>query len=200
MAKEKKVWKTAAGDVVPAEVVSAHDKRKEIAVNRIAKSASKVSESLKELKVLISSEVEKVYKEHMRIKGVDSTKAKGNYTLYNYDKSWMISIKNSEVIAFDDNINVVKQLLDDYIEDVTNDSNSDIRLLVQNAFRTKKGQLDKARLLSLFSYEIKHDLWLRAMDELKASIDIQSSKMYVQVFERNAEGEYVAVPLSLSSV
>lgn len=200
MAKEPKIWKTAAGEVVPAEIISGHDKRKEQAVNRIAKQALKASDVLRDLKSLINNEVTKVYEEHLRIKNIDHNKAKGNYTLYNFDKSWMISIKNSEIIAFDDNINVVKALLDEYIEDVTNDSSSDIRLLVQNAFRTKKGQLDKARLLSLFQYEIKHPIWQRAMDELKSSIDIQSSKMYVQVFQRDEQGEYTAIPLSLSNV
>lgn len=200
MAKEKKVWKTAKGEIVPAEVVSAHDKKKEKVVLKIAKQALTVSKLLVELKAITESDVNKLYNEHLRIKGIEPGERKENYTLYSFDREWKIEISRADTVTFDDNINVVKQLLDEYIEDVTNQASSDIQVLVQSAFKTRKGQLDKARLFSLFQYEIEHPLWKRAMEELKQSIDVQSSKKYIKIMRRDENEEYVLVPLSFSAV
>lgn len=200
MAKEKKVWKTAKGEIVPAEVVSAHDKKKEKVVLKIAKQALNVSKLLVELKAITESDVNKLYNEHLRIKGIEPGERKENYTLYSFDREWKIEISRADTVTFDDNINVVKQLLDEYIEDVTNQASSDIQVLVQSAFKTRKGQLDKARLFSLFQYEIEHPLWKRAMEELKQSIDVQSSKKYIKIMRRDENEEYVLVPLSFSAV
>jgi hypothetical protein len=200
MAKEKKVWKTAKGEIVPAEVVSAHDKKKEKVVLKIAKQALTVSKLLVELKAITESDVNKLYNEHLRIKGIEPGERKENYTLYSFDREWKIEISRADTVTFDDNINVVKQLLDEYIEDVTNQASSDIQVLVQSAFKTRKGQLDKARLFSLFQYEIEHPLWKRAMEELKQSIDVQSSKKYIKIMRRDENEDYVLVPLSFSAV
>lgn len=200
MAKEKKVWKTAKGEIVPAEVVSTHDKKKEKVVLKIAKQALTVSKLLVELKAITESDVNKLYNEHLRIKGIEPGERKENYTLYSFDREWKIEISRADTVTFDDNINVVKQLLDEYIEDVTNQASSDIQVLVQSAFKTRKGQLDKARLFSLFQYEIEHPLWKRAMEELKQSIDVQSSKKYIKIMRRDENEEYVLVPLSFSAV
>jgi len=200
MAKEKKVWKTAKGEIVPAEVVSAHDKKKEKVVLKIAKQALNVSKLLVELKAITESDVNKLYNEHLRIKGIEPTERKENYTLYSFDREWKIEISRADTVTFDDNINVVKQLLDEYIEDVTNQASSDIQVLVQSAFKTRKGQIDKARFFPLFQYEIEHPLWKRAMEELKQSIDVQSSKKYIKIMRRDENEEYVLVPLSFSAV
>lgn len=200
MAKEKKVWKTAKGEIVPAEVVSVHDKKKEKVVLKIAKQALTVSKLLVELKAITESDVNKLYNEHLRIKGIEPGERKENYTLYSFDREWKIEISRADTVTFDDNINVVKQLLVEYIEDVTNQASSDIQVLVQSAFKTRKGQLDKARLFSLFQYEIEHPLWKRAMEELKQSIDVQSSKKYIKIMRRDENEEYVLVPLSFSAV
>jgi len=199
MAKTKQ-WLTAKGETVPADIVSAHDKRKEKAVMRIVKCAEKAHEALKDLKATASAETDKVYAEHLRIRGVETGASKGNYTMYNFDKSVKVEINNSDSISFDDGIETVKQLLDKYIEDVTNEASSEIRMLIQGAFKTRKGQLDKARLFSLFQYHIEHPIWMQAMDALKASIDVQSSKKYMKISKRNENGEYVNIPLSLSAV
>lgn len=200
MAKQQKQWKTSRGEDVPASAISAYDKRKESAVDRIMRKANHAHLCLKELKVLVADELDTVYKEHLKRKGFTEEDRKGNFTMTNYDKSVKIEVSNSSIITFDENIELVKLKLDEYIEKVTGDTTSDLRKLVQNAFKTRKGNLDKARLLSLFEYNITDPLWKAAMDLLRESIKVVDTKRYFEISTRQEDGSYKTLVLNFAGI
>lgn len=197
-----KAWRTPTGEPVPESAISPYDKRKEKVVTKMFTAASKVSEMLLGLKHMLADDCEKLYAERLRIKGVEEDgKRKGNFTFYSYDKSIKIEIQVNNLVVFNDDINLAQMKLEQYVTELTQDSKStDIRALINSAFTTRKGSLDKARVMALFSLDIKHPLWKEAMELIKGSIEVTATKRYASISVRNEAGEYEQIPLSFSAV
>ena len=103
-------------------------------------------------------------------------------------------------LEFDDKINLAKAEIDAYLQEITEGQNSDIVIIVNNAFTTVRGKLDHKRILQLFSYKIKNVHWEKAMELLKDSITTNHSKRYIKVSERDSNGEYQVINVQFSSL
>lgn len=90
--------------------------------------------------------------------------------------------------------------LNQYVHEITKGSNSEIQQIINHAFTTRKGSLDKARILSLFQLKIDNPLWTEAMELIKGSIETNKTKRYCSVSQRNDEGEYNQIQLNFSSL
>ncbi len=73
-------------------------------------------------------------------------------------------------------------------------------IIANRAFKTTKGKLDKSRVFDLFSYEIKHPLWVEAIELIKASITSNHTRRYATIAKRDGDGKYVDVQLNISSI
>lgn len=198
--KEQKLYKTAKGESVPASAVSVSDKRKDKVVNKLIKQALKLYRELDEFKDVAYSECDKLYNQNLELKGVDATTKKGNYTLYSYDKSMKIEMNISSVIKFSDDIAIAQAKIDEYLDEATREASDDLRTIVRRAFTTSRAQLDKARILSLFQYQIKHPLWLEAMEIIKGAIEVSETKRYMAFSTRDSEGEYLPILLNFAAI
>jgi hypothetical protein len=198
MAKQE--WRTYTGAKVPDEAVSPFDKRKERVIQSLYKKAVKLSKELEKLKELMYEKGDELYEEKYRNRGLDIDKKRGNYTHFSYDKSIKFEMNVQENISFSDDINLSQQKLNEYIEDVLSGANTDIQQLVNNAFKTRKGRLDKARIFSLFALKIEHPKWQEAMELIKGSIETNDSRRYASISVRDDNGDYNAVQLNISSL
>lgn len=200
MAKEKKVWVNGKGEEVPSSAISAYDKRKDKIALSLAKKAQKVSDDLAKLHADFEESIKNLFVDYLSEKGVKLDEVKGSFTFYSYDKSIKVEVKNADQITFDDTILVVQAKLDEFVESISGEMNTDYSVLIRNAFKTRRGQLDKVRLLGLFEYEINHPLWIEAMEALRKSITTTSSKRYMNISLRKDDGSYQYIPLSFSKV
>ena len=201
MKKEtKKEWLNHKGEVVPKEYVSSIDKKKEKALTKLLKQSYQLNEKLTELKKQMFSEadalVELDYKEH----NMDKPETKGNHTMYSFDKSIRFTIKVQDVIEFDDRIQMAQQKINQFLEAKSEGADSDLLLLVNNAFKTTKGRLDKSRIFGLFGLDIKNKIWLDAIELIKASITTNHTRRYASIAERDANGNYSDVQLNISAI
>lgn len=200
MAKEKKVWVNGKGEEVPSSAISAYDKRKDKIALSLAKKAQKVSDDLTKLHAEFEESIKNLFVDYLSEKGVKLDEVKGSFTFYSYDKSIKVEVKNADQITFDDTILVVQAKLDEFVEAISGEMNTDYSVIIRNAFKTRRGQLDKVRLLGLFEYEINHPLWIEAMEALRKSITTTSSKRYMNISLRKDDGSYQYIPLSFSKV
>jgi hypothetical protein len=200
MPKTKKNWITPMGESVPESAISVFDKKKERAIEYCAKEAQDINARLSKFKSKALELLDTLYEERLRTKGFTPEEAKGNFTFYNYDKSVKVEVAVSNVIEFNDDINLAQRKLEEYVSTVTHDTNADIKKLVNAAFSTRRGGLDRAKVVSLFTLDITHPLWIQAMELIKTSMEVRKTKRYTNVLVRNEEGQYVQVQLNFSSL
>jgi len=200
MATEKFIFKTPKGDVVPDMAVSPYDKKKEKIIRNIQKKADKLSKDLIAFKKELYEKGDALYTEKLNNKGYDEDGRKGNYSLFSYDKEIKLEMNIQESITFSDEINIAQKKLNEYIDDVTTGTSSDIMQLIHNAFKTKKGRLDKARIFSLFQIKITHPIWVEAMELIKDSIQTNDSRRYGTISLKGKDGDYNVIQLNFSAL
>jgi hypothetical protein len=126
--------------------------------------------------------------------------SKGGYSVSTFDRDVKIEISIQERIEFDDKISVAHEKIKQYLAEKMQGVDADLQSLINQAFETRKGRMDVKRILSLFRLQIKHPLWLEAMELIKSSISRNDSKRYVQILKKDVNGEYRNIDLNFSSI
>lgn len=124
--------------------------------------------------------------------GVKPSK-KGNVTLHSFDGSLKINVAIADVLSFDERLAAAKALIDECLDEWTQDSRDELKLIVQQAFDVnKEGNISTSKVLGLRRLDIKDEKWQRAMQAVSDSLHTQATREYIRVYQRNEEtGEYV---------
>ena len=191
-------WVNHKGQEVPREYISRYDQNKEKAVDKIFRRAEDIEAKLREFKIMAFDLADDLYTQMLAEANIEGGDRKGNFTFYSFDKSLRVEVSLKDRIEFDERINLAQIKLSEFIAEKTNGSDGELRELVNNAFTTTRGRLDTKRVLSLFSYKIKHPKWLEAMELIKGSISTNNTVRYMQIFRRDANGNYNPVNLNFS--
>jgi len=200
MKKDKK-WIDHKGQEVPAKYVDNYTKSKEKVIEKIFAEAEKLNKLLYNFKMGSFIQCDQLYEQMFAINNVEKRQdAKGNYTLYTFDKSIKIEVSVQDIIDFDDRIQLAQEKINQFLEMKTAGADQDLSLLVNNAFKTTKGRLDKARVFSLFSLNITHPIWSEAIELIKKSITTNSTRRYISVSKRDEMGKYNIINLNISSI
>lgn len=126
---------------------------------------------------------------------------KGNTTLLSYDGKYKVQLAVAENIVFDERLQVAKTLIDECLTDWTQDSNDNIKALINQAFQVdKEGNISTGRVLALRSLDINDAKWDRAMDAISDAIQVTDTKEYIRFYERDATGAYHQISLDFSNV
>jgi len=201
MAKAVKMWRNHKGELVPEAYVSKYDKEKEKKLVKLLKDAKDVQKRMLAFSSEMFTTADILNEMFYKSNNIEVPKtSKGGLTLYSFDKNIKLIVSTSDLIDFDDKITIAQGLLNDYISEVVNGVNNDIRQLINNAFTTNKGRLDKARIFSLFQLQIEHPTWKQAMEMIKQSITSNSTKKYINIYERDEKDEYKQIVLNFSSL
>jgi hypothetical protein len=197
---EKKRWIDHRGNEVPAKYVPALEKDKDTYCSKTLRKAIEISAKLKAFKTDLLMEAEHLYYKMLEESNIDVNTRKGNMTIASFDKSIKIEISVQERIEFDDNITLAQEKINEYLRLKLADGDMELAELVNSAFTTSKGKLDNKRILSLFRMKIRHHLWIDAIELIKKSIQVNSTKRYIQIWVKDDQGAYKAVDLSLSTL
>jgi hypothetical protein len=193
----------ATGLLIPIKLISKIDLNADKTAKKIVKDAKALQERLIDFKDSALDACDEWYNQllaQLKDSGKDVDSKKGNYTIFSYDRSIKIEVKIGTRLEFDSNINIAKIKIDEYLEAITKDSNSEVATIVQHAFTTSKGKLDAKRVLQLFSLNITNKLWVEAMEMLRQSIKTNITKRYMAIWERDANGEYQPLVLQFSNL
>ncbi len=198
----KGVWIDETGREIPVKYINKSDKLKERYLGRISKRAEKLHNDLFEFKAEVSKLGQEVYDKAMEDFKV-SGNGKGNYTLYNFDRSIRLETSINELITFDDlAIKASKEHLDVFFSENLDPKVEFIADLVKDAFSTTKGKLDTKKVMSLLKYKskIKHESFQKSMVCLEEGIRRPSSKTYYRIAVRLDDGSYKNIDLNFSSI
>lgn len=194
-------WLDSTGQPVPPKHIRREDKERDKLVETLIKSAQGVSDSLAKLKMKSLEDIE-AFIQRMEEQYKISTRTKeGNKILRNFSGDMKIEVNVGKVLDFDEKLNMAKTLIDNCIKRWSKGSSSELKVIVNDAFRVdKKGKLDRDRVLSLLRLQIKDDEWSAAMNIIKDSMQITGKRMYIQFWQKDKDDKWVAIPLDISRV
>ena len=190
----------AQGHFVPEAQIREIDKLRDELVLRLVARAQALSATIAKEKALFFSEIDAFVELSLREYGVERGGAKGNVTLLSYDGSYKIIRAVSELIQFDERLQAAKALIDACLNDWTSDSRTELRTIVQDAFRVDQAQnIRVQQVLGLRRFSIDDERWKRAMTAISESIQIVGSKSYVRFYERIGSTQQLRqIPLDIA--
>ena len=190
------------GKLVPLDMVKDIDKERDTLVHELVQRAKIINIELGSFKNdamdLINAFVASSGKKYQVKMGGN----KGNVTLMSFDGRYKIQRAISEHLVFDERLQVAKELIDQCINEWTEGSRSEIRVLINNAFQVdKEGKVSTSRILGLQRLDIKHNKWKKAMRAISDSIQVAGSKSYIRIYERvGSSDEYKPIPLDVAAI
>lgn len=190
------------GRLVPEAQIKPIDLLRDELVRKIALRAEQASAELARVKRNFFDEITAFVELSAAEYGVTLGSEKGNLSLFTYDGEYKITRAIAENIRFDERLLAAKKLIDECLNDWTSQSRTELRIIVQDAFRVDKAEnLRTQQILGLRRYKIDDERWKRAMEAISDSIQVIGSKSYIRVHKRIGDSlEYGQIPLDISKV
>jgi len=191
----------AQGRLVPAETVRPIDKERDALVREKVFKAQELQKFLRDFKYALLDDIEAFLDLSAERYGVKMGGRKGNVTLESFDGAFQIQRQISDRLVFDEGLQAAKVLVDECMRDWTATDRPETRTLIDYAFQVdKEGRINTGRILGLRRLDIQDERWQRAMNAISESLRVSSTKVYVRVLQRDAQGKYSAIPLDLASL
>lgn len=191
-------WEDPQGDLVPLQYVSKEDKARDRLVESVINDVEKHREAIKKLKEKIRTRVD-TYLESMAYHYGENWK--GNAKISNFANDKAVELSISEMIEFDEKLQIAKTKIDNCITRWTEGSNRPLAILVTKAFRADKaGRLNKRLILQLRTYDIRDTEWKEAMEIISDSIRVVASKSYYNFYNKDDEGKWHSIVINFSNL
>jgi len=189
------------GRMVPVDMVNEIDITRDELVKEIVNQAVDLSKMLMEFKTRVMDDIEAFVQLSGEKYGISLGGKKGNVTLMSFDGRYKVMRSISEHLDFDERLQVAKELIDQCIQEWSDGSRDEIKVLINDAFYVdKKGKLNTNRILGLRRLNITDPKWKEAMNAIGESITVAGSKAYVRIYERKADGSYKQINLDVAAI
>ncbi len=173
------------GSLVPESQVKDIDKLRDQVVQDAAEKLMDLKTRMIQEKTAVVDDILEFLNVSADQYGVKLGGDKGNLTLTSIDGNIRVEYKNSDTITFNEQIQVAKQLIDEYLDELTKDSNPELKTIVSAAFRLRQGRIDVKSVLKLREYNINDERWKKAMDIIDDAKQIVSTKKCLRLYVRN---------------
>ncbi|WP_421323638.1 DUF3164 family protein [Aeromonas sp. 604176] len=191
----------AQGHWVPESLIAPADKLRDEVVMGIIAAAREQRAQLAAFKIGAMQQIADFVDLSAEQYGVAWGGTKGNVTLLSFDGRYKLIRAVGEHRKFDERIQAAKALIDQCIERWSDGASSEIRALVDHAFRvSKSGHIDVNQVLSLRQLNIDDPDWLLAMQAAVDAIQVTGTSQYLRLYERDAHGRYIQMSLDLAKV
>jgi len=191
--------KDAKGHLVPLELVKPIDMARNDLVLELVAKAKVVSDTLAAFKADAFGDIKAFVDMSAEQYNAKLGGKKGNITLMSFDGQFKVVQAAQDNIRFDERLQAA--LIDECLTEWTQDARSEVRAIVNEAFRAdKQGEISTGRVLALRRMDITDARWQRAMEAIGDAVQVVGSKSYIRVYQRLGESEqYVPIPLDIAS-
>ncbi len=197
----KQYRKDAKGNLVPLANIKETDLLRDELVTEIVAKAQALRNNIAEFKQSAMDDIAAFAQLSAEKYGAKLGGAKGNIRLMSFDGAYRIALAMQDTLTFDERLAAAKALIDECINEWTADSRPELKALINDAFQVdKEGNISTTRVLGLRRLSIDDEKWHRAMDALSDSVQVQTSKPFVRVYRREANGEYSLMSLDIAKV
>ena len=175
----------AKGNLIPLENIKELDLARDDLVHEIFAAVQPAVDALDSAKQRAIADVRAFVELSAEKYGVKPSK-KGNITITSFDGKLRVNVAMKDVMMFDERLAAAKALIDECLTEWTQDSRSELRVIVQQAFDVDKdGHISTAKVLSLRSLKIEDAKWQRAMQALSDSLHTLATREYVRLYQRD---------------
>lgn len=187
---------------MPESLIQPIDKTRDELVIELLKKAIATRQILTDFKTLAMRDTDAFVTLSAEQYGVNLGGKKGNITLFSFDGAYKIQIAISENIQFDERLQAAKALVDECINEWAQNSRDEIKVLVQDAFKTdKEGEISAGRVLGLRRLNITDEKWQMAMKAIGESLQVVGSKEYIRFYQRiGTTDRYEAISLDIAAL
>lgn len=191
----------AQGHWVPENLIAPADKLRDEVVMGIIAAAREQRSQLAAFKIGAMQQINDFVDLSSEQYGVAWGGTKGNVTMLSFDGRYKLIRAVGEHRKFDERIQAAKALIDQCIDRWSDGASSEIRALVNHAFRvSKSGHIDVNQVLSLRQLNIDDPDWLLAMQAAVDAIQVTGTSQYLRLYERDAQGRYIQMSLDLAKL
>lgn len=191
----------AQGHWVPENLITPADKLRDEVVMGIIAAAREQRSQLAAFKIGAMQQINDFVDLSSEQYGVAWGGTKGNVTMLSFDGRYKLIRAVGEHRKFDERIQAAKALIDQCIDRWSDGASSEIRALVNHAFRvSKSGHIDVNQVLSLRQLNIDDPDWLLAMQAAVDAIQVTGTSQYLRLYERDAQGRYIQMSLDLAKL
>lgn len=192
----------AKGRLIPEDSIKPIDKARDELVQELVTTAIELNRALAQFKAAAFGDIESFVQLSAEEYGVNVGGKKGNVSLLSFDGRYKIQRAIQDHIVFDERLEAAKGLIDECLKDWTDGARSEIKVIVQDAFRTdKQGNLRTGAVLALRRHDFDDPRWLRAMDAISDAVQVTGSKSYIRIYERIGDSDqYRPISLDIAGV
>ena len=195
MNEENGMVKDAQGRLVPVEMIKPADRQRDDLVRELFHEYGMLQNDCEKFRSLADDAIDAHLQLVQEQYGVKVRGQEGNLVMTSYDGELRIVRAVDKVIAFTDEIHAAKKLIFECVEEWVDGARPELKVVVEDAFRQDKaGHLSAGRILGLLRWKIEDVRWLQAMQAIKDSVKVQSTRQYLRFYRRTPDGQYVHIP------
>lgn len=182
--EEKKAYKDLASDIVESSFAYLSD----------------TSKKLREVKKMVFDNFKTVLDMKRDLFNIEGKQA--THTFTSADGSKRITIGHRTNDNYDDTCEAGIEKVKNYLKSLAQDdkTGSLVEIITELLTRNKSGNLKPSRVMKLYQHAMKsgNKEFIEGVDIIQRSYNPQFTKTFITAAERNENGEWVAVPLSMT--
>lgn len=191
-------WLDGEGLKVPVEYVSEEDQQRDKFVDDLIDDAMRLQGLIGSYKAKMQKKVEAYLDE---VAGNYGENWAGNARIRNFSQDAEVEVRQAKLLAFDETLAIAKKKIDNCISKWAQGSRTEIIALVNQAFRVnQKQQIDVKEIMKLLTLDIQDEEWQEAMEIIKKSITVESTKQYLIFRRRDETGKMQTITLNYSAL
>ena len=191
-------WIDGQGLKVPLKHVSIEAQKRDKFVEEMTDSAQRLQTLIIAYKADMQKRLAEYLEEVAENYGEDWA---GNAKIRNFSQDKQVELKQALRLTFDETLSVAKAKVDKCIARWAKGSSSEIVALVNQAFAVdRKGQVDVKAMLKLTDLAIEDPTWVEAMEIVKKSITVESTKQYMNFHLKDSDGKFTPIVLQFSAL
>lgn len=196
------LWRDAQGRLVPIEMIKPIDQERDRLVRQLVGRAYELNQELAQFKAAAFGDVDAFVDLSAEQYDVHLGGKKGNVTLVTFDGRYKVIRAKADSIVFDERLQAARALIDECLADWTVGARSEVKLLINDAFRTDtKGEIRTASVLALRRLAIEDERWKRAMTAIGEACQVASTTSYLRLYERVGDtDQYVPISLDIAKI
>ncbi|NUB04442.1 DUF3164 family protein [Azospirillum melinis] len=190
-------YEDARGRLIPSHLVKDTDLLEDQLVRNLMGGAETLAEQMRVFRAMVFNDVAAFLA--LLAEKYDAKRGgkKGNMTFTSFDGKQKVQVAVADHLTFGPELQIAKGLIDECIGEWAKDTNDNIRVLVDHAFRVdKEGQVSRESIFALRRVNITDPRWEKAMAAIADSVQVQGTKTYVRFYQRDSQ-ESPWKPLSL---
>lgn len=195
-------YQDSTGKLIPEELVKPQEIVKDALIDELVTDYLEMRKSVQETKAHMLESIAH-YKELVAASyGVSLKSKKGAITLTSLDGKYKVEIASNTIREFNENINVAKEVLDEYLDEELASAgvSNDLRVLVSDAFRLRQGELDFRAIWNLTKLDIRAEKFAKAVEIIKESIVTREGQPSLRVYIKNKNGGYTYLPTDFATL